>query len=126
MAFTAVELVLDYGNAQTGFGETSFGEAGSGAATNDDDVEGCFGERGGMVALRMDIDASGRHVELTDKIKWKSKAGAQVDNSNKSSNIYEIRIRSRLVGNINPFTWQLLPVLLGSFSLSVTSATLDI
>ena len=49
-----------------------------------------------MVAFRMDIDVSGRHVELTEKIEVEEQAETEVDNSNKSSKIYEIRIMNRL------------------------------
>jgi hypothetical protein len=71
VALTAVELVLNDDDAQTGLGETAFSEGSDWATADNDDVKGCFGEGGGVIAPRVDIDASGRHFELTDKVDWK-------------------------------------------------------
>ena len=64
MAFTAVDLVLDYGYGEAGGGEPILGEDGDGACADDYDVEGGLLVKGGVVAVGgMEVDVSGCHVD---------------------------------------------------------------
>jgi hypothetical protein len=66
VALAAVQLVLNYGNAQASLGETALREICNRAAADYNNVERLFDEGRRVVTLGVDINASRRHVDMSD------------------------------------------------------------